>query len=69
MKRAKMIVAAVLAVFLIVVLFQNLEPDRARLLFVTVPMPRAVLLIVTYLLGVVTGLLVASQIARRPRKR
>jgi uncharacterized integral membrane protein len=69
MKRAKMIVAAVIAVLVIIVVFQNLERAEPQLLFVTLPMPRAVLLIVTYLVGLISGLLLASSMAKKKPKR
>ena len=52
---AKQIVAGLLAVVVLVLVFQNQEPVRTRFLLWQVEMPRFFLLAVVYLLGVVTG--------------
>ena len=65
MKRAKIIVAAVLAILLIIIVVQNREPVATKLLFVTITMPRAMLLLVSTLMGFVLGLIAASYLARR----
>ncbi len=64
--RIKIAVAAVVAILAIIVIFQNTEVVETRLLFVTVDMPRALLLIVTLLLGVLLGLMAAIRIRRKP---
>ncbi len=64
--RIKIAVAAVVAILTIIVIFQNTEVVETRLLFVTVGMPRALLLIVTLLLGVLLGLMAAIRIRRKP---
>jgi uncharacterized integral membrane protein len=58
---------AVLAVLMIVLVAQNTAPVETRLVFVTVTMPRAALLRVTLLVGVVFGLapLESAESARR----
>lgn len=48
-------VAAVILV--IIVILQNMEPATTRLLFATIEMPRAVLLIITLLIGFGAGML------------
>ncbi len=65
-KRIKIAVAAVVAVLAIIVIFPNTEVVETRLLFITVSMPRALLLIVTLLLGVLLGLMTAVRIRRKP---
>ena len=64
--RIKIAVAVVVAILVIIVIFQNTEVMKTRLLFVTVEMPRALLLIVTLLLGVLLGLMTAVRIRRKP---
>ena len=64
-KRIKIAVAAVVAILAIIVIFQNTEVVETRLLFITVGMPRALLLIVTLLLGVLLGLMTAVRIRRK----
>ncbi len=64
--RIKIAVAAVVAILVIIVIFQNTEVVETRLLFIKVGMPRALLLIVTLLLGVLLGLMTAIRIRRKP---
>ncbi len=64
--KIKVAVAAVVAVLAIIVIFQNTEVVKTQLLFVSVEMPRALLLIVTLLLGVLLGLMAAIRIRRKP---
>ncbi len=64
--KIKIAAAAVVAILAIIVIFQNTEVMETRLLFVTVGMPRALLLIVTLLLGWVLGLMTAVRIRRKP---
>jgi uncharacterized integral membrane protein len=54
----RLIVVAVVAVLSIVLVFQNTESVETKIFFATVAMPRAVLLAVTFVLGVVVGLLI-----------
>jgi uncharacterized integral membrane protein len=60
-------VAVVGAVVLILVL-QNTETVDTRLLFITVSMPRAVLLFTTFLGGVAVGLLLAFLRKRKAKE-
>lgn len=56
MKQIKHIAAIVLAVLGIVIVLQNTDSVETNLLFVTVTMPRAVLLFITLLIGFVSGI-------------
>ena len=49
----------VLVVLIVIVLFQNTETVTTKFLFVTFEMPRAALLMLTFLLGAAAGVLVA----------
>ena len=62
MKRAKLILITVIAIAAIIVVLQNTEAVETKLLFVTVTMPRALLLIVTLLAGFILGLLALSHL-------
>ena len=55
MRKAKLITAIVIAVLVVVLLLQNTDPVETRLIFMSVKMPRAMLLLVTFLLGFVAG--------------
>jgi len=68
MKKIRPIVAAVLAVLVLVVVLQNTESVETQLLFATVEMPRALLLLVTMLVGVVLGLVAGLRMAGRGSK-
>jgi len=48
---------AVLAILILVVIFQNTEPITTTVLFWDFPMPRIVLLVITLVVGIVLGVL------------
>ena len=58
--QVKLVVMAVLVVLAVTLLVQNTAAVSTKLLFVTVTMPRAVLLLVTLGLGFVCGLVAAG---------
>ena len=62
MKRMKLIVAIAITVAAIIVVLQNTEAVETRLLFITVTMPRALLLLVTLMSGFILGLLALSHL-------
>ncbi len=64
MRRLRIIAAVTLAALAVIVILQNTAPVETRLLFATVTMPRAALLILTTLAGFALGLL-TSYIGRR----
>lgn len=57
MKRFKIAIVAIIVILVLVLILQNLTTVDTKLLFVTVSMPRAVLLLVVFGLGFVSGLL------------
>jgi riboflavin transporter FmnP len=67
MKKGKIITIVVISLLAIIIFIQNTEVERTRLLFLTIEMSRALLLILTFGLGFVTGLIV-SFILKRPGK-
>ncbi|MFO8011684.1 MAG: lipopolysaccharide assembly protein LapA domain-containing protein [Phycisphaerae bacterium] len=67
MKHVKIIAAAVLAILAIVVFVQNTEQVQTRILFMTVTMSRALLLLVTLLLGFVLGVLAGWHFRPKPK--
>jgi uncharacterized integral membrane protein len=69
MSRWKLVAVAIVAILAIVVVAQNTQAVETRLLFVTVIMPRAILLLITLLVGFVLGVLAAGRIARKPAPR
>ncbi len=65
MKRAKMILIAVLLTMMVILIVRNQGRVQVDLLVTTVTVPRILLLLCTFLVGTVCGLLVASRLARR----
>ena len=57
MKKTKLIVASIIAILLVIIIFQNLDTVSTRLLFATVKMPQAALLFLTAAAGFAIGLL------------
>jgi uncharacterized integral membrane protein len=55
----RLLAVAVVGVLAVILVLQNTETVETRIFFATVAMPRAVLLAVTFLLGVIAGLLIA----------
>ena len=68
--RIRIVIAIVVAVLVIIVVLQNTQTVETKLLFVTITMPRAVLLVVTLLVGFALGLITATWLSRRkPNKQ
>ncbi len=65
MSHWKLVAIAIVVILAIVVVMQNTQSVETRLLFVTVEMPRAVLLFVTLAIGFVVGVLVGGKIVRK----
>ena len=59
MNRFKMISIAVLAILGVIIILQNTEQVETRLLFLSITMPRAILLMGTTLIGFALGILVS----------
>jgi uncharacterized integral membrane protein len=65
MQNAKLFAIAVLVIAAIIVIVQNTAAVETRLLFATVTMPRAVLLLLTLSIGFVLGILFTYSTKRR----
>lgn len=57
MKNAKQIAAIVAGILAVVVIVQNTATVETHILWITISMPRAVLLALTFALGVLSGIL------------
>ena len=68
MKKLKIVLVIVISVLALIIFFQNTEIVETKLLFMTVAMSRALLLILTFGLGFATGLITTSYIMRKPKK-
>jgi uncharacterized integral membrane protein len=69
MNRFKMISITILAILGVIIILQNMETVETQLLFFTIPMPRAVLLMVTTLIGFALGILVSFFFQRKEQTK
>ena len=60
MGKIRNIIIILLVVLAIIVIFQNTQAVETKLLFVTVTMPRALLLMVTFLVGLAVGFILSG---------
>ena len=60
MGKIRNIIIALLVVLAIIVILQNTQAVETKLLFVTVTMPRALLLMVTFLVGLAVGFILSG---------
>ena len=70
MNRFKMISIAILTIVGVIIILQNTEPVETKLLFLSIVMPRAILLMGTTLIGFALGILVSFFFQRKepPKK-
>jgi len=62
-RRLKYAGMAIIALLVVIIVLQNTESVRTDLLFVSITMPRAVLLFVTFVIGFLLGLFVRRRAA------
>lgn len=55
MKKVKYIAAGIVIILMGIIIFQNFESQEITLLFATIRMPLALLLILTFVIGMVAG--------------
>lgn len=67
MRKVKLVAIILISVLTIIIFLQNTEPVQARLLFLEVQMSRALLLMLTFALGLLTGILIATNVLRKKR--
>jgi len=68
LKKVKIITIAAILLLTLIVFLQNTQSVETKFLFLTVTMPRVLLLLVTFVLGFVGGLITASYVLRKPAK-
>ena len=68
MKKAKVILTIVILLLALIVSFQNTETVETKFLLMTFTMPRVLLLLLTFTLGFVGGMITASFILRKSDK-
>jgi putative membrane protein len=69
MNRFKMISIAILTVLGVIIILQNTEPVETKLLFLSIVMPRAILLMGTTLIGFALGILVSFFFQRKEQPK
>lgn len=69
MKKAKLIAIVVISVVALILVLQNTEVTRTQILFWSMQMSQALLLILALVLGFVVGVLVASYSLRKKRSK
>ena len=69
MKKAKLIVIVVISILAFIIFLQNTESVETRILFMKVAMPRAILLISTFLVGFIAGTITTSLLLRKSGKK
>ena len=68
MKRVLLTSIAILTLLGVIIILQNTEPVETRLLFVSITMPRAILLMGTTLIGFALGILVSFFFQRKDQQ-
>jgi len=68
MRKARIVVILIILLLSLIVFVQNRQAVDTKLLFVTITMPLVLLLILTFIMGSILGLIIASYVLRKPRK-
>jgi uncharacterized integral membrane protein len=68
MKKFKIITIAVVLLLVLIVILQNTQSVETKLLFISITMPRAFLLMLTFLFGFIAGLLATLRLGSKPDK-
>ncbi|MBN2181449.1 MAG: LapA family protein [Sedimentisphaerales bacterium] len=69
MKKFKIILIAVVLLLVLVVILQNTDPVNTKFLFWSFPLPRALLLFLTFMFGFIAGLLAVIRFERKTEKK
>ena len=65
MQHTKLIVTLVLSALLLIIVLQNTEPVVTKILFISISMPRAVLLFGTTMIGFALGVMISFMMMKR----
>jgi uncharacterized integral membrane protein len=66
--KAKFIIVLVISLLTLILILQNTTAVETKILFMTITMPRALLLLVTFLVGFIAGLIAMSVITGKSSK-
>ena len=69
MKKVKFITVLIISLLALILILQNTRAVETRLLFMTITMPRALLLLVTFLVGFTAGLITMSILMGKSSKQ
>lgn len=67
MNKSKLVAIGILSLLILIIVFQNIETVETKILFITLSMPRAILLAFTWLIGAVCGMLLPTFNQRKKR--
>ncbi|MFC1783236.1 LapA family protein [Planctomycetota bacterium] len=67
MGKIRNVIIVLLVVLAVIVILQNTQTVETKLLFVTVTMPRALLLMVTFLVGLAVGFILSGFWFKKPQ--
>ena len=67
-RKARIIIILIVSLLSLIVFVQNRQAVDTKLLFATITMPLVLLLILTFIMGSILGLVIASYVLREPRK-
>jgi putative membrane protein len=68
MGKAKIIIILIVSLLSLIVFVQNRQAVETKLLFAKITMPLVLLLILTFIMGSILGLVIASYVLRDTRK-
>ncbi len=68
MKKFKIIVISVVLLLVLIVILQNTQSVETKLLFAKITMPRAFLLMLTFVFGFIAGLLTTLRLDSKTKK-
>ncbi|MHC4068607.1 MAG: LapA family protein [Planctomycetota bacterium] len=66
--KAKFIIVLVISLLTLILILQNTTAVETKVLFMTITMPRALLLLVTFLVGFIAGLITMSVLTGKSSK-
>jgi hypothetical protein len=69
MKKAKLIIIAVICILALIIFFQNRQAMETRILFLTVTMSRALFLLLMFGLGFITGLITSIKLKKTDKPK
>ena len=67
--KVKFIIVLVISVLALILILQNTKAVETKVLFMTITMPRALLLLITFLVGFIAGLIGMSVLTAKSSKK